>query len=101
MTEEKITYRIKDGVDLFEELPKFGYTYHGNYFRGDNWIKKCKFHKEKMAWDDVPQGILVQGDWNNRTIHWQFPYRKEVIGEEVNRIEIEDLVSAGLVEKIA
>lgn len=81
--------KIKDNVDL-KELEKYGFKYCGNYNRGDCWVRKVN--------DEVIRGIMVQGDWDNRKIYFEFPYMN--IQYPNLKDYIKDLIVAGLVEKV-
>ena len=84
-------FKIKDGIEL-RVLNNYGFTYCGNYNRGDMYERENKQNKFL--------GIHIQGDWDNRKIGFMFPYAKEI---KTNvRIEdyIQDLIQAGLVEKV-
>lgn len=86
-------YRVKDSVNLFEVLPEFGFFYCGNFFRGENWNRKMDGID-----NDVPKnGIMIHGDWDNRRILFNFPYRNDLEKKSVFPF-IQDLISAGIVE---
>lgn len=80
--------KIKDNVDL-KELRKFGYRYSGNVNRGEEWTKNIQ--------DNIIRGIIIDGDWNNRKISFQFPYMDIKYPPIENFIK--DLIQAGFVEK--
>ena len=87
------TYRIKKDVDLFKTLPTFGYEYIGNYNRGDNWVKPLDGIDEL----EPKNGIIIHGDWNNRSIDFRFPYRRTTDNKDI-LIFISELIKAGLIE---
>ena len=81
--------KIKDNVNL-KQLENFGFEYKGNYNRGDVWVRKID--------DKLIRGISIKGDWDNRIIEFEFPY----MDIEYPNLEyyIQDLIEAGLVEKV-
>ena len=81
--------KIRNDIDL-KELEKYGFEYHGNYNRGDNWIRKVD--------DEVIRGIMIIGDWDNRKICFEFPYMNIKYPPLENYIQ--DLIKDGLVEKV-
>lgn len=92
---KRIHYRIKDDIDLSTELPKYGFTYTGNYNRGDSWTKEM----ESIDKIKPTNGIMVNGDWADRRLFFKFPYRKTT--DDLNILDfIPDLIEAGLVEEI-
>ena len=83
-------WKIKDDVNL-KVLYDYGFTYGGNYNRGDNWIRKVD--------DEVIRGIMIKGDWDNRKICFEFPYMKIQYPDIEDYIQ--DLIEAGLAEKVS
>lgn len=81
--------KVKDDVDL-KELKKFGYYYYGNENRGDRYVKDID--------DNVIRAIIIDGDWNGRKIGFKYPYMKIEYPPIKNYIQ--DLIQAGLVEKV-
>ena len=90
------TFRVKRDVNLFEDLKQFGFSYCGNYFRGENW------HREMSGIDnDAPvNGIVIHGDWDGRRIFFKFQYRNNLEKMSVGPF-IRDLIAVGIVEQEA
>lgn len=78
--------KIKDNADL-KELEKYGFEYKGNYNRGDFYVRAID--------DEDLKGITVNFEGK---ITFMSPYSRE----KFPPIEpyIQDLIQAGLVEKI-
>lgn len=84
-------YRIKDNINL-NELQKYGYKYTGNYNRGEVWEKEIDIIiKNKNL-----GGILID---DFREISFKFLYIKDIKYPNIEPY-IEDLIQAGLVEKM-
>ena len=82
--------KIKDNVDL-KELYKFGYKYYGNWTRGE--VVK----KEIAELKDKGDGISINFDID-RKIEFLHPYL-EITYPNIE-LYIQDLIKAGLVEKV-
>ena len=78
--------KIKDNVDL-KELEKYGFKNESNYNRGELYTRLIN--------DNELKGIAINFE---RKITFMFPYSKKTFP----RIEkyINDLIQAGLVEKV-
>lgn len=82
-------FKIKDNIKL-NKLQEFGYKYVGNYNRGDKWLKEIN-----IIVDGKNLGGIEVQEWGE--ISFQFPY----MNIKYPDIEpyIQDLITAGLVEK--
>lgn len=88
------SYKIKDGINLFEILPQFGYEYIGNFNRGDNWVKIV----DNIDSKEPKNGIVINGDWNSRGISFKHPFRGTTDNLDILNY-IPDLVEANLLEE--
>lgn len=86
-----IMFKIKDGIKL-RQLQNFGYKYVGNYNRGDQWLKEMNIIVDGKNLG----GILIQ-EWGE--ISYSFPYIKDIKYPDIESY-IQDLIQAGLVEKV-
>ena len=83
--------KIKDNVDL-KELESFGFKYTGNYNRGDRWEREMYII---VNGKDLG-GIIVT---EYRKVGFIHPYIKGIEYPEIEPY-VEDLIQAGLVEKV-
>lgn len=84
-------YKLKSDVKL-NVLSGFGYKYVGNYNRGDKWLKEIN-----IIVDGKNLGGIEVQEWGE--IGFQFPYIKDIKYPGIEPY-IQDLIQAGLVEKI-
>lgn len=84
-------YKVKDNINL-NQLQKYGYKYTGNYNRGEVWEKEINIIIENKNLG----GILID---DFREISFKFIYIKDIKYPNIEPY-IEDLIQAGLVEKM-
>ena len=88
---EEECLKLKNGIKL-RELQKFGYKYVGNYNRGDKWLKEIN-----IIVDGKNLGGIEVQEWGE--ISFQFLYIKNIKYPDIEPY-IQDLIQAGLVEKV-
>lgn len=84
-------WKLKDNIKL-NVLSEFGYKYVGNYNRGDKWLKEIN-----IIVDGKNLGGIEVQEW--REISFQFPYIKNIKYPDIEPY-IQDLIQAGIVEKV-
>lgn len=84
-------WKVKKEVPL-SELKNYGYKYFGNYNRGDQWIRE-----QQIIIDGKDLGGILVQEWEE--ISFRFPYIKDIKYPNIEPY-IQDLINAGLVEKV-